>query len=274
MGVSTNGIDLQVAICGYLKDMGFRVMTEEEWDHAYKLDFLISRFPKYPKTVSVGVQITSRLNDEGKRAEFVVKNTPGDGRITVADRALYLEWDERVQLNKGGAELVSHALSAFHFDSRFADTKVWAVRIFARDDAFGYIFYDPLQPPKTAEFSPLITNVPKRPAVANLNGAASNLKRVLGGKVGELEGRLHSLFLGSASSYGFISAQDGQTYHFKVSDITDSELRESISVFQGSAGKTSVNFEVIFDDHGKTRTDVLYRSAKNVRLLFGASSRN
>lgn len=267
MSAATSGIDLQVAISGYLKNMDFRLMSEEEWDHAHKLDFLISRFPKYPKVVSIGCQITSRLNDGGKRAEFVARNTPGDGRVTVADKAIYLEWDERVQLNKGGAELVAQILSAFHFDESFADKKVWAARIYARDDAYGYIFYDPLQPPKTSEFIPLVTNVPKRPAMPNLNGAAINLKRALGGQVAELEGKLHSIFVAN-TGYGFISAQDGQTYHFKLTDISDQGLLDSIRVFEGTAGKIAVNFQVIFEDHGKTRADVVYRSAKNIRLLF------
>ena len=90
MAQSRSGLDLQASITGYLQKFKFTIQEEEEWDHNNKIDFVITKFPNYPKSLSLGVQVTGRCGDSEKMKEFAVKNDPNGGNITVADKALYL----------------------------------------------------------------------------------------------------------------------------------------------------------------------------------------
>jgi hypothetical protein len=258
-----NGLDLQAAIAGHLKNMNFKIQADEEWDHNNKIDFVINKFPRYPKTTSIGVQVTARCNDEAKRGEFVAKNNPERGNITVADKALYLEIEGNVDINKGGAELVANVLYTFQFDDQFADTRVWGATIQAKTDSISYRFFDPRKHvPVNIPAKPTLTG-PVTP-LADLKGSAERLAQTLGNGKLALEGKLHTFF--TEEGYGFISAQDDSTYFMHVSGVKDTELSGHLDALMKLPGKTSLQYRCLFEDGGKTKADALYKTAKNIRL--------
>jgi hypothetical protein len=292
MSSSPYGLDLQVNVAGHLKNQGFRLLEgDADLDHNSKIDFVVIRFPGYAKMVNIGVQITSRMNDLSKRSEFVAKNSPMPGRITATDKALYLEYDNRVEIHKGGADIVAQVLYAFQFDERFHDTKVGAAIVRAREDAISYTFFDPTAfesaaaAPAAKESAVLPAPVPaptvvkvaaeRSPAnpaasqpVADLSGATSRLNDALAGNPLEYEGKIVAIY--PDRRYGFIHAQNGMTYHMTLNDITDTNLREKLEMYNRETGKVTLNknaIPVLFSDHGLTRSGVSYRSAKNIRLL-------
>jgi hypothetical protein len=264
----SNGLDLQVAIAGHLKNSGFRIQEEEEWDHNNKIDFVITKFPKYPKLVSVGVQITGRCNDGAKLSEFMAKNDPKSGNVTVAERALYLEIEEGIDINKGGADLVASVLYAYQFDEQFADARVWAARIQSKTDAIRYKFYDPKRSviAEQAVPGPVFKN--SGMPVSDIKDSAERLARALGKGKLELEGKLHTFL--TEKGFGFISAQDGSTYYMHVNDVKDDALLGNLDGLMKLPGKTPLQYQVIFEDGGKTRADATYKTARNVRLLLKA----
>lgn len=254
-----SGLDLQASIVGYLQKFKFTIQEEEEWDHNNKIDFVITKFPNYPKSLSLGVQVTGRCGDRMKMNEFVARNDPTGEGITVADKALYLEVEENVVLNRGGAELIANVLYAFQFDEKFAKTKVQAATIQALPDAICYRFFDPrpTQPVTTA-----------KTVVARTQDAGGVILQTLSTQPRELEGKLNSYF--PDQGYGFIEAQDGSSYYLHVSEVLRNDpLAEKLEALMRLPGKTSLRYHVIFEDGGKTRQGALYRVAKNVRLLVG-----
>jgi hypothetical protein len=191
--------------------------------------------------------------------EFAAKNDPNGGNITVADKALYLEIEENVNINRGGAELVAHVLYAFQFDERFAETKVSAVTIRALPDAICYRFFDP---------SKKLPATIRRPISLNLQDSVDQMTKTFSTQPRELEGKLTSYF--TDQGYGFIEAQDGSTYFLHVSEVLRNDpLAEKLEALMRLPGKTSLRYHVIFEDGGKTRQEMPYKTAKNVRLLIG-----
>lgn len=238
------GLDTEAAVIGYLQKFRFRIQEEQEWDFNNKIDFLVTKFPNYLKSVSLGVQLTTLLSNWPKITEFVAKNDPDNGQITVADRALYLEIDPGVNLSQGGAELVSAVVYAFQFDSRFAETKIAGATIKTMPDALGYQFFDPRKP----------VAVPSREI------ASPGLKTASGK---ELEGMLTMFF--PEKGYGFIEAQDGSTYFMHLNQVTDPDFYAALDAMMKLPGKMKVNKNVFFEDGGKPRLEANYRTAVNVR---------
>jgi hypothetical protein len=265
MARSLAGLDLQVAISGHLKNCGFRVQEEEEWDHNNKLDFVVTKFPHYPKLMSVGVQITSRCKDLGKLGEFVAKNDSNGGNVTVASKALYLEIEGDVDINKGGADLVATVLYAFQFDAQFNNTKVWGATIRAEKDSIGYRFFDPCKnKAEAASYKPLpvAASVP----ITDIKGSVARLAKSMSTGNREIEGKLHTFF--PEKGFGFISAQDGNNYFMHITDTKDHELVSNLNSLMKLPGKTSLQYQVVFENGGKTRNDTPCKVARNIRLLL------
>ena len=268
MARSINGLDLQAAISGHLKDKRFKILEDEEWDHSNKIDFLIVKFPSDPKGVLVGVQVTARCNDGAKLAEFVARNDPNGGNRTVANKALYLEIEESVDINKGGADLVANILYAFQFDEQFADTKVWAATIQANKGSISYRFFDPRKNnsgEKGANSSPVVPGA----KIVDLKISADRLARALGSGKVDLRGVLTSYR--TEKGDGWIDPQVGRLFHMHINDVTDKRFSADLDALPKVSGTTPLSFQVLFEDGGKTRADASYNSAKNIRLLSKAS---
>jgi hypothetical protein len=264
MAKSLSGLDLQVAIAGHLKSNGFKLQEEEEWDHVNKIDFVITKFPHYPKSISLGVQITGWCGNTEKIREFVSKNVSGKGNLRVAPKSIYLEIEDDVDINRGGADLAAHVLYAFQFDERFAETEIGGATIQAKKDAIAFRFFDPINY-IGAESLPAAINAVVPTPVPNLKASVDLLKKKLVTGTWELEGTLSSFY--SERRFGFIRAQDGKTYHLHISNIADSTLSLDLSTLPKSLGATRVGYHVLFEDGGKTHPDANYNTAKNVRLL-------
>jgi hypothetical protein len=263
----SNGLDLQATVSGHLRNMDFKLDQHEEWDHNNKIDFVITKFPRYPKVMSIGVQITGRLQDDPKRTEFVAKNDPSGGSITVASKALYLEIDESVDINRGGAELVANVLYAYQFDERFVDTRILAATIKTKNSSITYHFFDPRPTAQAPESVPSVTPPPVQGTrLANLVASASQIKHALAfGQVG-LEGTLESYF--TERGYGYIKGQDGSTYYMHINEVRDAILKGDLDALMKLPSITHLNHHVLFENAGKTKPDATYNSAKNVRLLL------
>jgi hypothetical protein len=260
------GLSLQTVIAGHLKNSNFRIQEEQDWDHEHKIDFVVTRFPSYPKATSIGVQVTSRRGDIGKLSEFVAKNDPASGRVTVANKALYLEIDEGVNPETGGAELVKNVLGAYQFDERFAQTPICAATIQAANSGFSYQFFDPRGKPVQLPAVPLIDSpVRLKTPVRDLQAEVKRVEGAWrGGGIG-IEGLLHTYK--AEGGYGFIDGQDGSTYFVHATSIVDSVLLADLKALLKYAGTARVDYRVLFDDGGKApQRD--YRAARNVRLLM------
>lgn len=264
MAKSLAGIDLQIAIAGHLKNSSFRLQEEEEWDHNNKIDFVVTKFPRYPKSVSLGVQVTGWCGNASKLNEFVAKNDRTSGNVTVADKAIYLEIGENVDINKGGADLVAQILYAFQFDEQFEETKVWAATIRARTDSIAYRFFDPRRAFEVEDRMIPITAVKNDP-VSDIKGSVALLEKRLNGDR-DLEGVINSFY--TEGGFGFISGQDGSTYHLHISNIKDPRLSNDLNGLMRLPGKTRLQYYVVFEDGGKTRPDATYRTARNVKLML------
>lgn len=264
MAKSLAGLDLELAITAHLKDIGFRIQKEEEWDHNNKIDFVVTKFPGYPKSVSLGVQVTAWCGNGSKLGEFVAKNAPGSGNMVV-HKAIYLEIGEFVDMNKGGAGLVAQILGAFQFDEQFVNAKVWGATILAKPDSIAYRFFDPRKTvPTELPPNPIIAG--KTVPVSDLKGSADLLQQKLGDGKRELEGTLHSYY--AERRCGFIDAQDGNTYYLNVSNVQDAALVGDLNAMMKSPGRTPLQYHVLFENGGKKRDDKMYPEARNVRLML------
>ncbi|HZC22398.1 MAG TPA: hypothetical protein VE866_03600, partial [Candidatus Binatia bacterium] len=234
------GLSHQIALSGFLKHMGYRLMEDDDLDHDAKCDFVVAKLPSFPKMVSLGVQLTTRPNDIAKRTEFFARNSPSEnGGISVVDRALYIEYDTRVDMAKGGANLVSSAIYAFLFDEQYADKRVWGVAIRSSKDSICYSFFDPcvveeratgtngiaVAGPVAVPHIPASTPTPIRTPVRNLSGSVGQLQKSLRGETLEIEGRMHTFM--TNNGYGFIAGQDGSTYYVHRNDCSH-EIRTEI----------------------------------------------
>jgi cold shock CspA family protein len=265
MARSLAGLDLQVAIAGHLKNADFKVQTEEEWDHNNKIDFVVTKFPRYPKSVSLGVQITARCGNAQKLNEFVAKNDPANGIMTIANKALYMEIEDDVDINKGGAELVAQILWAFQFDEQFAKSKIWAARLLASTDSIAYRFFDPRRIESLAPVAAPHGNQAWDP-VADLSKSVSQLTRRFAGSKLALEGTLHTFK--PQEGYGFIDGQDGGTYFLHINEVKDPVLMADLNGLMKLQGKARVEYRVLFEDGGRTRPNAPYQTATNCRMLM------
>ena len=274
------GLSHQIALSGFLKHMGFRLLEDDDLDFSAKLDFVVAKVPQFPKMISLGVQLTTRLNDISKRSEFYAHNNPeGNGGISVVDRALYVEYDTCVDMAKGGANLVASAIYAFLFDEALSDKKVWALSIRSSKDSICYSFFDPcaLEAQATGTNGAVVAGpvaVPQIPAhvptpirkpVVNLADSAGLMAKAMRGEAIEIEGRLHTFM--TNNGYGFLSGQDGQSYYVHRNDCAF-ELRTELDKLHRVSGKTTISYQVLFLNGGHTREGSPCPTAKNVRLLL------
>jgi hypothetical protein len=267
-----HGKSFENAVTGHLKDKGFKVSKDDNWDRTCKIDFVVDRFPNYLKKVAIGVQLTLRGDESRKLSEFIAKNDPTNiGNITVADKALYLEYEEAVDFYQGGAELVANILYAFQFDEQFSSTKVWGVKVQANTNSIGYKFFDPrmiivqnsVASQKSPSQSPPVSNI--KDVATAVQSAMVNKPHTEGKKESELEGTLHTY--DTDKGFGYIDAQDGFTYFMHLNDVTDYTLSSQLRAYM-NRGKVQIQDHVLFTDGGKTRPNATYKQAKNIRLLL------
>src|SRR5579862_3833654 len=129
------GFDFEDRICTKLESIGCRLQRDQRLDHKYKLDFKVIAFPDNPGTYSLGVQVTTKRDDYDKQQEFEALQRAS----SVANKALYLELAENLDLEDGGALAVLTVIASFQFDRKFRDVKVQGAVI---HPDYSYDFFD------------------------------------------------------------------------------------------------------------------------------------
>ena len=272
---SASGLDLQAVIAGHLRSMGFQIMETAELDHEAKLDWVITKLPAWPRIIALGVQITARRGDLGKQGEFLARNRATNGNLPPVDRALYIEYDDRVHVGRGGAALVANAITSYLFDVQYSAQTIYGVTIQSQNDSvIGYTFFD------LKEFLALasgtdgaaVTVMPIRRPVSFAYSSSTGPKVIAESAPAadpfpmprELEGRLHSFL--TKKRFGFVSAVDGCTYWAPCNEMS-AELLAEIDKLPVSEDKNVLAYQVIFEPVASTREDAKYAVAKNMRIL-------
>lgn len=204
------------------------IHTDEDLDHRYKIDFVITRFKdikKFPE--QIGVQLTARLGDVGKQRIFldVSRRYP-----EMIPRRVYLELD--AQADSVSAAAVAYvALVAFVFDRKHDDVPLTGIRI-QRD--LTYEFFDLEQNIAT------LTAMP--PATASVKGPDA------------LEGTLTTFRTGG---FGFIDTlQPRNRFYFHVlGSRPPQEFAEWLQATLAASGGTNLtlSISVAFRDGGERR---------------------
>jgi hypothetical protein len=129
MAQFSRGIDAEERIVTLLERYGCVIVQPPLVNHEHKVDFTVVQLPELSKLLPepVGVQMTLKLGDDKKRAQFLdcVRNNP------YAPRSIYIEVAPGVDLEKGGAFVVLAALTNFLSNKCFKEIKVVGLRIFA-----------------------------------------------------------------------------------------------------------------------------------------------
>lgn len=259
------GFDFEDRICTKLEGIGCRLQRDQKLDHKYKLDFKVISFPDNPGTYSLGVQLTTRRDDFEKQTDFETLQR----NSSVAQKALYLELIETLDLEDGGALAVLTVIASFQFDRRFQDTKVQGAIIYPD---YTYEFFDLAERARTlrenarqqvfdqqrpAPASPLQIDqlrtkyqpVPAMPVPApacEVSGLLTAYKRTEG--------------------FGFATSTDGQSYFIHINAVTDDRLRDELNRVPYSEIPYPVEIPLWFGDGGHTRPGARYKAARNIRL--------
>jgi hypothetical protein len=270
------GFDFEDRICTKLEHIGCRLQRDQRLDHKYKLDFKVISFPDNPGTYSLGVQVTTKRDDYDKLQAFESMQRAS----SVAQKALYLELTENLDLEDGGALAVLTVISCFQFDRRFQDAKVQGAIIYPD---YTYEFFDLTERSRILrENARLQAFEQHRPAPASplqleqlrvkyTNGAAA----AAAPEPGPADVSAILTAYKRSDGYGFATSNDGANYFVHVNAVVDDRLRDELNRVPYSEIPYPVEIPLVFGDGGFTRPGAKYRAAKNVRmraLAAGAAS--
>ncbi len=259
------------ALIGELLQQGFLIPKQDATlDHDAKLDFVIHRFPGSIMHHQVGVQITvGEPNNLKKMQEFYGVHS---GRYEKGvQRSVYLQADKDLDLD-GGAYVIGSAITQFQFDRRFANERVIGIEVgedlsyglFSLKERISAIFNEqssPVTAPTVLVAGPQVLNGPST--------STSNLRPKIntkGASKATLEGNL--TYWMPDDGYGFILAQDGETYYLHFNSVADDKLR---AILNTVLHRTRYPLKEIleFEPEAKRSPSDNYPPAKNVRLATG-----
>jgi hypothetical protein len=259
------GFDFEDRICTKLESIGCRLQRDQRLDHKYKLDFKVISFPDNPGTYSLGVQVTTRRDDYEKQTEFESLHRTS----SVAQKALYLELMDSLDLEDGGALAVLTVIAGFQFDRRFRDVKVEGAVIYpdysyeyfdvgersrslresAREDLLENQRPTPATPLQIDQLRIRLQHTEHTPAVSSgpeVNAVLTAYKR--------------------SEGYGFATSASGENYFVHVNAVTDERLREELNQVPYSEIPYPVEIPLVFVDAGYTKPGAKYKAAKAVRM--------
>ncbi len=101
------------------------IQTDPNFDHVYKLDFLVNRFKSIDKIIPIGVQVTTKPKDAVKMKAFLAERR----KKRLVDKSVYLEIGADVDLSAWGSELVYNSLVAFAFQKETGYGEIVGIRI-------------------------------------------------------------------------------------------------------------------------------------------------
>jgi hypothetical protein len=119
------GLELEDRLKTILERIGCSITEDTELDHAWKIDFVVTRFPQIPSVFAMGVQVTARPDDLPKLEEF--------HRIhqynRIAEKIMYLEFDKYADLDKGGGMAAFAAMLDYRLNTYWRNTPIIGIRV-------------------------------------------------------------------------------------------------------------------------------------------------
>lgn len=212
------GIDAEERLITKLGNYGYKIDTDEQLDHEYKLDFVIHRFPECPRRYNIGIQLTTRRDDLAALREFTNIHLP---HPPVTDKVIYLELEE-VDIENGGGQVVSAALIGCIFDQKYTDHKAIGVHIYT---GLKYEIYD-LQD-KMAQF---------RTIPSMDRGSDLQREQVVKMVNRELEGYVNTY--DPTKGYGFVLWEDNIEFFFHINSSEDPRLEDKLLSCVGESADT------------------------------------
>jgi hypothetical protein len=261
------------ALIGELVQQGYSISRHDAaLDHDAKLDFVINRFPGNIMHHQVGVQVTiGEINNVKKMQEFVAIHS-GRYRNGI-QRSVYMQADENLDLDSGG-HVIGTAITQFQFDRRFASERVIGVEI-GEDLSYAlFSLSDRIASAAKDQVAANLASVPtSKPTIAPITTSplaaskSDHSPAVAGTQKLALEGRV-TYWIPDESGYGFILAQDNETYYLHANAVADHRLRDALNVIT-ERSRYPLQEAVEFEPGFKNKSTDSYKPAKNVRFATG-----
>ncbi len=258
------GFDFEDRICTKLESIGCRLQRDQRLDHKYKLDFKVIAFPDNPGTYSLGVQVTTKRDDFDKQQEFEALQR----NSSVAQKALYLELADTLDLEDGGALAVLTVIASYQFDRAFVGCKVRGAMIYPD---YTFEFFDLLERSRTLrdhareEMAERARPVPATPLQLDQLREKYLAKAGLAPEKAPGEVTATMTAWKRSEGFGFASSASGESYFIHVNAVTDDRLRDELNHIPYSENPYPVDIPLLFIDAGFTRPGAKYKAAKNIR---------
>ena len=118
MATFARGLDAEYRVRTKLDKYGCTLQSNETLDHRFKLDWVVTQLPDTQRFFSLGVRVTSVLNNHEKMNAFLLAREDSQS----VDKAIYIEMAPGVDLESGGSLVIFNALVAFLHDRAFDST--------------------------------------------------------------------------------------------------------------------------------------------------------
>jgi hypothetical protein len=119
------GLEIEDRLKTILERAGCAITEDADLDHAWKIDFVITRFPQIPSIFAMGIQVTSRPDDLAKLEEFLRIHQYN----RIAEKVMYLEFDNYADLDKGGGFAAMAAMMDYRLNTHWRNTPIIGIRI-------------------------------------------------------------------------------------------------------------------------------------------------
>ncbi len=255
------GLTLETTLKEQLeKQYGVVLASREEWDHRYKLDFIVYAMAHMNRIPATGVQVTQKLDDMGKITEFLSVNQTA---FRVADRIVYLEIENGFD-EKHIGESVFALLRQIQLDQSVRTVETIYVRLCSdltyRIENLRKHIETYVQEKKAAAVKPSVA----------IDGQA--LAQAMRGDKPPVVPPPREAVEAVMTNYnpgkgiGFATTKNGEVFFIHISNIVDPSLRERLIAYSG-ANDIKLDQPVAFRNGGKTRPDARYPEAFEIVAL-------
>ncbi len=253
------GLTLESALKEQLeKQYGVVLASREEWDHRYKLDFIVYAMAHMNRIPATGVQVTQKLDDMGKISEFLSANQTAS---RVADRIVYLEIESGFD-EKHVGESVFALLRQIQLDQNIRGVETVYVRLCSD------LTYRIENLRKHVEAYVQEKKAAVKPAVAidshALAQAMRGEKPIVAPPKEAVEAVMTNYSPGKG--IGFATTKNSEVFFIHISNIVDPSLRERLIAYSGT-NDVKLDQPVAFRNGGRTRPDARYPEAFEIVAL-------
>lgn len=236
----TPGNTTENIVYGVLVKKGHDIKQNSDYDHKYKLDFIITNFGSIDKFSSVGCQLTANINNLAKMIEFnnIQKS------LKIVPKAAYIEIDSPIGISKDVGEFINIAISNYAFNKDFDSVPVIGIKI--TPDSFTY--YDMNK--RISELETQQTNNSRKPEIKQqqYHGGKLTMQELLS-QGDYLSGIINKYII--HQGYGFITPSNNVTERafFHIKNIKDTKLANLLSSGEltDAAGYPTKDVYVEFD---------------------------